>query len=206
MQFQHQHMMAHHMQVPQQQPKPAMPAPMTNAEPEAVRNLMINYIPTSVDEQQLRQLFEAYGPIESIKIVCDRETRQSKGYGFVKYRFWFSATQAIQALNGYPLLNKRLKVAYANQAEAAKIVSPESAGAVAPQASPYGVPDPMAAAAAADPNWLQQMQYMQFAAMQQLLQQQAMLQQQGAYGAHQHHHQHQHQHGAPRPGAHQHQQ
>jgi len=89
-------------------------------EAEALRNLMINYIPTQIDEIQLRQLFEMYGPIESIKIVCDRETKHSKGYGFVKYRFAFSAMHAIQYLNGYPLMNKRLKVGFANQNEAQK--------------------------------------------------------------------------------------
>lgn len=91
-----------------------------STEPAALRNLMVNYIPTTIDEMQLRQLFEMYGPIESIKIVCDRETRQSRGYGFVKYRYAFSAVHATQYLNGYPLMNKRLKVAYANAAEAQK--------------------------------------------------------------------------------------
>jgi RNA recognition motif-containing protein len=75
---------------------------------------MINYIPTTIDEMQLRQLFEQYGPIESVKIVCDRETRQSRGYGFVKYRQSASAQMAIEALNGYPIMNKRLKVALAS--------------------------------------------------------------------------------------------
>ena len=114
-----------HMSKPQGQNAPSNPmahggAPTQNSEPEALRNLMVNYIPTTIDEMQLRQLFEMYGPIESIKIVCDRETRQSRGYGFVKYRFAFSAVHAIQYLNGYPLMNKRLKVAYANAAEAQK--------------------------------------------------------------------------------------
>lgn len=98
----------------QQQQQQAFP----NAEPEVVRNLIINYIPTTIDEMQMRQLFEMYGPIETVKIVSDRETRQSKGYGFVKYRFSASAMYAIQYLNGYPLMNKRLKVAYAKASEA----------------------------------------------------------------------------------------
>ncbi|RNF10031.1 RNA-binding protein [Trypanosoma rangeli] len=84
-----------------------------NPEPDVLRNLMVNYIPTTVDEVQLRQLFERYGPIESVKIVCDRETRQSRGYGFVKFQSASSAQQAIAALNGFSILNKRLKVALA---------------------------------------------------------------------------------------------
>lgn len=118
-------------------------------EPDPLRNLMINYIPTTIDEMQLRQLFEMYGPIESIKIVCDRETRQSRGYGFVKYRFGFSALHAIQYLNGYPIMNKRLKVAYANAADAQK--------AAADVTNPYagGYPNPQA-------YMMQQMAMMQY--------------------------------------------
>jgi RNA recognition motif-containing protein len=95
-------------------------------EPEAIRNLMVNYIPTVLDEGQLRQLFEMYGPIESVRIICDRDTRESRGYGFVKYRASFSAVNAIQYLNGYPILNKRLKVAYANVVEAERCTRPDS--------------------------------------------------------------------------------
>ncbi|EAN98684.1 U-rich RNA-binding protein UBP-2 [Trypanosoma cruzi] len=96
---------------PQQQLQQA-PAQM-NPEPDLLRNLMVNYIPTTVDEVQLRQLFERYGPIESVKIVADRETRQSRGYGFVKFQSGSSAQQAIAGLNGFNILNKRLKVALA---------------------------------------------------------------------------------------------
>ncbi|EPY22883.1 RNA-binding protein, UPB1 [Strigomonas culicis] len=84
-----------------------------NAEPEYMRNLMVNYIPTNVDDVQLRNLFERFGPIDKVKIVCDRETRQSRGYGFVMFQSAASAQQAINEMNGYNILNKRLKVALA---------------------------------------------------------------------------------------------
>ena len=91
-----------------------------NMEPEALRNLIVNYIPTTVDEHQLRQLFEHYGPVESVKIVTNRETKQSRGFGFIKYQYSMSAYNAINCLNSYPLASKRLKVAYAKEAEAAQ--------------------------------------------------------------------------------------
>ncbi|ESS69262.1 RNA-binding protein [Trypanosoma cruzi] len=97
----------------QQQQQQHIPPAQMNPEPDVLRNLMVNYIPTTVDEVQLRQLFERYGPIESVKIVCDRETRQSRGYGFVKFQSGSSAQQAIAGLNGFNILNKRLKVALA---------------------------------------------------------------------------------------------
>lgn len=82
-------------------------------EPEEFRNLMVNYIPTTVDEGQLRQLFEQCGQIESVKIVCDRNNRQSRGYGFVKYCSASSASEAVNRFNGFELMSKRLKVAFA---------------------------------------------------------------------------------------------
>ncbi|KEG09244.1 RNA-binding protein UBP-2 [Trypanosoma grayi] len=96
----------------QQVQQPQAPAQM-NPESDLLRNLMVNYIPTTVDEVQLRQLFDRFGPIESVKIVCDRETHQSRGYGFVKFQSAASAQQAISGLNGFSILNKRLKVALA---------------------------------------------------------------------------------------------
>jgi RNA recognition motif-containing protein len=146
------------------------------SEPEPLRNLMVNYIPTTIDEPQLRQIFEMYGPTESVKIVNDRETRTSKGYGFVKYRYAFSAAHAIQYLNGYPLLNKRLKVAYANQAEAQRALAQHSgdggaAAAAAAAAGLYGQAGPYGAQAQPQVDAAAQMQYMQQLAALQLLQQ-----------------------------------
>lgn len=128
--------------------QPQVAPPAANAEPETIRNLMVNYIPTTIDELQLRQLFEQYGPIETVKIVCDRETRQSRGYGFVKYRQASSAALAIQELNGYPILNKRLKVALANHeqqqggqgrqgSQQQNMANPYAAYAAAAQLNPY---------------------------------------------------------------------
>lgn len=155
-------------------PQVGLPRAPQGTEPESIRNLMVNYIPTTIDELQLRQLFEMYGPVESVKIVLDRETRSSRGYGFVKYRFAFSAVHAIQYLNGYPLINKRLKVAYANASESAKVLAnPESQGQYQ---APFGPGAPGAAAAGGGAEmshpWMQQqMQYMQqMAAMQQMMQ------------------------------------
>lgn len=83
------------------------------AEPEEIRNLMVNYIPTSIEEGQLRSIFEQAGQIESVKIVYDRTSRQSRGYGFVKYFNAMNAQQAVTRFNGYEVLNKRLKVTFA---------------------------------------------------------------------------------------------
>ena len=94
----------------------------TPHEMNILSNLMINYIPSQVDEAYLRQLFEVYGVIDTIKIIYDKENSMSKGYGFVKYHDPQSASLAINNLNGYPILNKRLKVSYAKTEEAQRLL------------------------------------------------------------------------------------
>lgn len=74
------------------------------------RNLIINYIPTPVSEEELKQLFVQYGEVESARIILDRETGQPKGYGFVKFMNEDSAHEAIRKMNGFEIHNKRLKV------------------------------------------------------------------------------------------------
>ncbi|EER18064.1 conserved hypothetical protein [Perkinsus marinus ATCC 50983] len=63
-------------------------------------NLIVNYLPTRMDEEALFSMFEAFGPIQSVKIVRDRHTGNSMGFGFVNYRDNESARRAIEAVNG----------------------------------------------------------------------------------------------------------
>ena len=76
-------------------------------------NLIVNYIPVEVTDQEFRQLFDQFGEVESAKIVTDRTTGYSKGYGFVKYTSPQSAQDAMAALDGFAMYNKRLKVGLA---------------------------------------------------------------------------------------------
>jgi len=74
-------------------------------------NLIINFLPLSMNEESLKSMFSKYGNVQHCKIVQDRQTRASLGYGFVKFYEAQSAQKAIQALNGYQLENKRIRVA-----------------------------------------------------------------------------------------------
>ncbi|KAG8346953.1 putative RNA recognition motif (a k a RRM RBD or RNP domain) [Trypanosoma vivax] len=106
----------------------------TQVEPDP-RNLIINYIPTPVTENELRALFEPFGEVESLRIICDRETNHPKGYGFVKYKAVEAAKAAAAKLSGHPIRNKRLRVTPAlgprsSQASASQATTPT------PQAAP----------------------------------------------------------------------
>jgi RNA recognition motif-containing protein len=65
----------------------------------------------------LREAFEAFGTVTSAAVISDRETGQSKGFGFVEMANNAEADAAIKALNGRDLNGRSIRV---NQAEARK--------------------------------------------------------------------------------------
>ena len=88
---------------------------------EQKKNLMINYIPRDVSESELRELFTQHGPISNLHVVKNKQTQESAGYGFITYCEEESAARAISMLNGAPLKDKRLRVAYSVPKEASVV-------------------------------------------------------------------------------------
>jgi len=76
-------------------------------------NLIINYLPQEMTEEELRTLFSSVGPLESCKLIRDKVTRSSLGYAFVKYEHPSDAKKAIESLQGMKLTNKTIKVSLA---------------------------------------------------------------------------------------------
>ena len=63
-------------------------------------NIYVGNLPYSIDRDQLREIFAAYGEVAAARIVNDRETGRSKGFGFVEMADNAQAQAAIEALNG----------------------------------------------------------------------------------------------------------
>ena len=61
-------------------------------------------------EDALKSQFETYGTVQSCKIITDRETGRSKGFGFVEMDTAESTQKAIEAMNGTELDGRPLKV------------------------------------------------------------------------------------------------
>jgi len=76
-------------------------------------NLIVNYLPQSLKEHDFNLLFSKIGPLKTCKLMFDRQTGYSFGYGFVEYIDEADAQKAIETFNGYQLEHKRLKVALA---------------------------------------------------------------------------------------------
>ncbi|XP_062367845.1 ELAV-like protein 3 isoform X2 [Cinclus cinclus] len=94
---------------------PPGPPPVTD---DSKTNLIVNYLPQSMSQEELRSLFGSLGDIESCKLVRDKVTGQSLGYGFVNYVEAGDADRAIGALNGLKLQTKTIKVSYARPSSA----------------------------------------------------------------------------------------
>mmetsp|Transcript_8293 Transcript_8293/g.13509 ORF Transcript_8293/g.13509 Transcript_8293/m.13509 type:complete len:393 (-) Transcript_8293:163-1341(-) len=80
-------------------------------QPDGV-NLFVFHLPTEVDDAFLYRLFSPFGALESVKVITDKNTGESKGYGFVKYFRMSDAMQSIQAMNGFQVGTKHLKVSF----------------------------------------------------------------------------------------------
>ncbi|GMR35064.1 hypothetical protein PMAYCL1PPCAC_05259 [Pristionchus mayeri] len=80
---------------------------------ESRTNLIINYLPQTMNQEEVRALFASIGEIESCKLVRDKMSGQSLGYGFVNYVKDEDASRAVASFNGLRLQNKTIKVSFA---------------------------------------------------------------------------------------------
>lgn len=74
------------------------------------RKLYVGNLPYSVNEQSLQTEFAKHGTVESVNLITDRDTGQSKGFGFVEMRTDSEANAAIAGLNGTELDGRAIKV------------------------------------------------------------------------------------------------
>jgi RNA recognition motif-containing protein len=73
-------------------------------------NIYVGNLPYSVVEEDLREIFEEYGEIASVKIISDKLTGRSKGFGFVEMDEDVEAKKAIEELNNADLSGRNIKV------------------------------------------------------------------------------------------------
>jgi cold-inducible RNA-binding protein len=62
--------------------------------------LYVGSLPYSVDDTKLKAMFDPFGAVTSAKVIVDRDSNQSKGFGFVEMESEAEAKEAIKGLNG----------------------------------------------------------------------------------------------------------
>jgi cold-inducible RNA-binding protein len=72
--------------------------------------LFVAGLPFDMDDQELQEMFELYGTVSSAKVILDRDTRKSRGFGFVEFAGEAEAKAAIKALEGSMLEGRALTV------------------------------------------------------------------------------------------------
>lgn len=74
------------------------------------KKLYVGSLPYSVTEDQLRDMFTEFGALESVRIITDKYTGQSKGFGFVEMANEEDAQKAIDGVNGREMNGRTLVV------------------------------------------------------------------------------------------------
>lgn len=72
--------------------------------------LFVAGLPYDMENEELKEIFEAYGPVRSAMIAVDKETKKSRGFGFIEYPDKTHAEKAIEALDGGKLEGRTLVV------------------------------------------------------------------------------------------------
>lgn len=80
-------------------------------------NMYVSNLGFHTSEDDLRKLFEAFGSVSSAKIITDRETGKSRGFGFVEMSSEPEAAQAMNKLNGKEVEGRSISVTIAREKE-----------------------------------------------------------------------------------------
>ncbi len=83
------------------------------------KKLYVGNLPDSATEQDLSDKFAAYGTVESVKLITDRDTGRSRGFGFIEMASEAEAQAAIDSLDGTNYEGQSMKV---NEARTLRMV------------------------------------------------------------------------------------
>jgi RNA recognition motif-containing protein len=75
-----------------------------------MKNIYVGNLSFDATEDQVRSMFEAYGPVDRVSIITDRDSGQPRGFAFVEMSDDESADKAMEALNGTNLGGRNLTV------------------------------------------------------------------------------------------------
>ncbi|MEI6581796.1 MAG: RNA-binding protein [bacterium] len=74
------------------------------------KNLFVGSLPWSVNDEQLAQMFAEAGSVDSARVITERDTGRSKGFGFVEMATDEEAKKAVEMLNGKEIEGRAITV------------------------------------------------------------------------------------------------
>jgi len=75
-----------------------------------LKKLYVGNLSFETTEAELQEMFEEHGPTTSVRVIMDRDTGRSRGFGFVEYEADANAESALQALDGKDMGGRALRV------------------------------------------------------------------------------------------------
>ncbi|VVT49111.1 uncharacterized protein SAPINGB_P002109 [Magnusiomyces paraingens] len=85
------------------------------SEPIPSRVIYVGSIPYDQTEEQILDIFKSVGPVASFRLVFDKDSGKSKGFGFVEYHDTETAASAVRNLNNYQIGSRNLKVDFSHE-------------------------------------------------------------------------------------------
>jgi RNA recognition motif-containing protein len=79
--------------------------------------LFVGNLPWSTDDQSLQAMFEEFGEIVSARVITDRESGRSRGFGFVEFADEAAAQAAVDGINGKEIDGRAINVDFARPAQ-----------------------------------------------------------------------------------------
>ena len=79
--------------------------------------LYVGNLPYTASQDELRQLFEQAGNVDSVYLPTDRQTGQPRGFGFVEMKSDADADNAIRMFDGYQMNGRQIRVNHARERE-----------------------------------------------------------------------------------------
>ncbi|KAB1213587.1 Glycine-rich RNA-binding protein 2, mitochondrial [Morella rubra] len=77
--------------------------------------LFVGGLSYTTDDQSLKDAFVGFGDVVDAKVIVDRDTGRSRGFGFVNYSSNESASEALSAMDGQELNGRNIRVSFANE-------------------------------------------------------------------------------------------
>ena len=77
--------------------------------------LFVGWLSANLDWQEVKDVFKEYGEVTFVKVIKDRETGRSKGFGFVEFANLEDSVAAKEAMDGAELDGRNIKVDFAEE-------------------------------------------------------------------------------------------